>query len=34
MVELVMKDVHTVADQPWRLGRWVQLAREVSQEFA
>jgi len=27
-VELVMKDVHTLADQPHRLGRWVQIARE------
>jgi len=32
-VELVMKDVHTVANQPHRLGRWVELAREVSAEF-
>jgi len=28
-VELVMKDVHTLRDQPWRLGRWCDLAREV-----
>jgi len=27
-IELVMKDVHTVADKPERLGRWVQIARE------
>lgn len=27
-LELVMKDVHTVADEPWRLGRWVEIARE------
>jgi len=27
-VEIVMKDVHTVAHEPWRLGRWVALARE------
>lgn len=32
-LELVMKDVHTLYDQPWRLGRWVQLAREVCAEF-
>jgi len=31
-VELVMKDVHTVANQPHRLGRWVELAREVIEE--
>ncbi len=29
-LEIVMKDVHTVADQPRRLGRWVELAREVT----
>jgi len=27
--EVVMKDVHTVAREPWRLARWVALAREV-----
>jgi len=27
-LEIVMKDVHTVSDQPWRLGRWVEIARE------
>ena len=32
-VELVMKDVHTLRDQPWRLGRWCDLAREVYAEF-
>ena len=32
-LELVMKDVHTLHDQPARLGRWVTLAREVCQEF-
>lgn len=26
-LELVMKDVHTLSDQAWRLGRWVELAR-------
>lgn len=29
-LEIVMKDVHTVADEPRRLGRWVQIAREVT----
>jgi len=28
-VELVMKDVHTLNNQPVRLARWVQLAREA-----
>jgi hypothetical protein len=32
-LELVMKDVHTLNDQPLRLGRWVALAREVCEEF-
>jgi hypothetical protein len=31
-LELVMKDVHTLAGQPWRLGRWVRIAREVCSE--
>ena len=29
-LEIVMKDVHTVANQPGRLGRWVELAREAA----
>ena len=32
-MELVMKDVHTLNDEPLRLGRWVDLAREVCAEF-
>jgi len=27
-LELIMKDVHTLANEPQRLARWVQLARE------
>ena len=27
-LEIVMKDVHTLADEPWRLGRWVEIARQ------
>jgi hypothetical protein len=27
-LEFAMKDVHTLNDQPQRLGRWVKLARE------
>ncbi|MCU0489484.1 MAG: hypothetical protein MUE67_11090, partial [Anaerolineales bacterium] len=27
-LEFAMKDVHTLSNQPWRLGRWVALARE------
>lgn len=32
-VELIMKDVHTLCGEPHRLGRWVQLAREIIGEF-
>ncbi len=32
-VELVMKDARTLRDQPWRLGRWCDIAREVCAEF-
>jgi hypothetical protein len=32
-LEFAMKDVHTVSDQPWRMGRWVEIVREVSTEF-
>ena len=32
-LELVMKDVHTLHDDPRRLGRWVALARAVCAEF-
>ena len=28
-VELIMKDVHTLAGEPWRMARWVEIAREV-----
>jgi hypothetical protein len=27
-VELVMKDVHTLNEEPWRLPRWVEITRE------
>lgn len=29
IVEIVMKDVHTLAGEPERMARWVQIAREV-----
>jgi len=32
-VEIVMKDVHTLAGHPERAGRWVALAREVIAEY-
>jgi len=32
-VEIVMKDVHTLAGEPERMGRWVQITREVIEEF-
>jgi hypothetical protein len=31
-IEIVMKDVHTLNNEPARLPRWVQLAREVIEE--
>ncbi|HUU11266.1 MAG TPA: hypothetical protein VM431_12125 [Phycisphaerae bacterium] len=33
-IELIMKDVHTLNNQPEHLPRWVQLAREVIDEMA
>jgi hypothetical protein len=33
-VEVVMKDVHTLAGEPQRMARWVQIAHEVIDEFA
>lgn len=32
-VEFAMKDVHTLHNEPMRLGRWVELAREVVAEY-
>jgi hypothetical protein len=34
VLEMVMKDTHTVRDDPRRLWDWVQCAREVAEEFA
>ena len=31
-VEIIMKDVHTLNNEPERLARWVQIAREVIEE--
>ncbi|MFA5205656.1 MAG: hypothetical protein WC708_14770 [Lentisphaeria bacterium] len=28
--EIIMKDVHTLGGEPWRLARWVELARETA----
>ncbi len=33
-VEIIMKDVHTLHNQPGRLPRWVRLARETIEEVA
>ncbi len=33
-LEFAMKDVHTLSSQPWRLGRWVALAREECATYA
>ena len=34
IVELIMKDVHTVRNRPDRLGDWVRIAKEESERFA
>ena len=33
-VEIVMKDIHTLAGEPQRVARWVAIAREVINEAA
>ncbi len=33
-LELIMKDTHTVQGQLWRLGRWVEIAREEAERVA
>jgi len=30
----VLKDTHTISHEPWRLARWVELAREEIDAFA
>jgi hypothetical protein len=32
-LEIIMKDTHTVQHQPWRITRWVELAREEVERF-
>jgi hypothetical protein len=27
-IELIMKDTHTIQNEPWRLARWVEIARD------
>ncbi len=34
VVELIMKDVHTVLQEPYRLADWVRIAKEESERFA
>lgn len=33
-VEIIMKDVHTLCGQPWRMARWVEIAREEIERAA
>lgn len=33
-VEVIMKDLHTCRNQPWRMWKWVEMAMEVATEFA
>jgi hypothetical protein len=30
-IEFLMKDVHTLNNEPWRLARWVEIAREETE---
>ena len=32
-LEFVMKDVHTLNNEPWRLARWVEITREEIQKY-
>jgi len=32
-LELIMKDVHTLNDEPDRLARWVELARGATEKW-
>jgi len=34
VVEVIMKDLHTVHGQPERMGQWVDMAKQLSQEYA
>jgi len=27
-IEIILKDVHTLCGEPWRMARWVEIARE------
>jgi hypothetical protein len=33
-VEIILKDVHTLCGNPLRIARWVEIAREVTDEMA
>ncbi len=32
VVEIIMKDTHTVRNEPWRMSEWVRIAKEVADE--
>ena len=32
-MEIIMKDTHTVMNEPWRIPRWVELAREEVERY-
>lgn len=32
ILEIILKDTHTVDNQPFRIGKWTEIAREVIQE--
>ena len=33
IIEIIMKDTHTVQNEPWRISRWVEIAREEVNKF-
>ena len=34
ILEIILKDTHTLQDQPWRIGRWVGIAREEIRKYS
>jgi len=33
-VDITLKDVQTIEHEPWRLREWVQIVREITDEYA
>jgi hypothetical protein len=34
VVEVLMKDLHTCRNEPWRMGEWTKMAMELAEEYA